>query len=711
MLISSMATQRRMQSGPGSRATISPVMAGGRPTSGQAGPGTRIMVPLRGGASGASRSGGYPVSYMQASTAVGQCSTAFSPYSQPSTSYPGQTRMASQMYGTSRTGGVLSHVAVAGSSQSYARSSPRIPSSSPRGAGRSVADAATAATATHGATAVKMITGGGGASSSVANRGRSAGVAADRSLSAGETSRSPRGRPSAKAKAGAPAARSVSASSTRPGTPTPRRSGSARNVGMRRGSSEPSVDKARNAAAPAVSRASQGSGRSGVSRSPSPPNTARRSSRLTGSSSATPRASQSQLGQSGSRSVPASRRQASAALDVPPTPRGQRIQRITEPQTLQAQRYQKPQLKSEPAQPIQTPSWCTWQGDGSFSPKQDLRPTPADFTCWRPESASTEQGPPQVEYGILSEVDSNSPTKRLRGQKDERVKEEKAQLACAARNAVRGSSLSSDENGNGATHVSPSPSTADLGHASSAPSLLSGGGALELSDSSNPSLTFSTNSSKEDAASVFHGTGKPRSTGRCTPELVPGARPDAVLELGADENLPPSEGMVPTPRTLQVAGSGGNDPLAKTVRTMRCFWEEKVRQSVGSKADSEAAPRRSQSEFPKRHSSRLRKEMARMQHQMDEYKDFYEKFAMRIRGPDALADDGSPLSKCSSSFESDNSSSKEEDESLMMLRIFRQNANAFSRYHRKTVDLMCEVLERFPESKLKSGAGDDEVQH
>jgi len=173
MLISSMATQRRMQSGPGSRATISPVMAGGRPTSGQAGPGTRIMVPLRGGASGASRSGGYPVSYMQASTAVGQCSTAFSPYSQPSTSYPGQTRMASQMYGTSRTGGVLSHVAVAGSSQSYARSSPRIPSSSPRGAGRSVADAATAATATHGATAVKMITGGGGASSSVANRGRS----------------------------------------------------------------------------------------------------------------------------------------------------------------------------------------------------------------------------------------------------------------------------------------------------------------------------------------------------------------------------------------------------------------------------------------------------------------------------------------------------------------------------------------------------------
>lgn len=698
-----MATTRRMQSGPGSRATISPVMAGGHPASGQAG--TRIMVPLRGGASGGASRSGYPVSYMQASTAVGQCSTTFSPYSQPSTSYPGQTRMASQMYGTSRTGGVLSHVAVAGSSQSYARSTPRIASSSPKGAARSVADAATAATATHGATAVRMITRG--ASSSVANRGRSAGVAADRSLSAGETSRSPRGRPSAKAsssKAGAAAARSVSASSTRPGTPTPRRSGSARNVGMRRGSSEPSVDKARNATAPA-SRASQGSGRSGVSRSPSPPNTARRSSRLTGSSSATPRASQSQLGQSGSRSVPASRRQASA-LDVPPTPRGQRI---TEPQTLQAQRYQKPQQKSEPAQPVQTPSWCNWQGDGSYSPKQDLRPTPADFTCWRPElAASTEQGPSQVEYGILSEVDSNSPTKRLRGQKDEPVKEEKPQLACAARNAVRGSSLSSDENGNGATHVSPSPSTADLGHASSAPSLLSGGGALELSDSSNPSLTFSTNSSKEDG-SVFHGTGKPRSTGRYTPELVPGARPDAVLELGADENQPPSEGMVPTPRTFQVAASGGNDPLAQTVKSMCGFWEEKVRQSIGSKAESEAPPRRSQSEFPKRHSSRLRKEMARMQHQMDEFKDFYEKFAMRIRGPDALADDGSPLSKCSSSFESDNSSSKEEEENVMMLRIFRQNSVAFSRYQRKTFDLMFEVLERFPESKLKSGAGDDEV--
>lgn len=287
--------------------------------------------------------------------------------------------------------------------------------------------------------------------------------------------------------------------------------------------------------------------------------------------------------------------------------------------------------------------------------------------------------------------------------------------------------------------VSPSPSAADLlglgslACVSSVPSLLSGGGVLELSDSlSHPSLTVSTNSSCRDDASSLQGVPQQqRSTGRRTPELVAWEVPKEADQqhqqqrqqyaaAASDENQPPVDFMEPTPRTRYVASKHTEnvDPLAqtvKTVSTMRCFWEEKTRKSAGGAKEGLRPTRRSQSEFPRGNSLHwIKDEISWLQSHMEQQQEFCEALTARVRGPEAVAgflNDESPVSKANSSFESDLSASvaskskdgEEDDSMTSTVMTFRHTVGQLSRYNRKAMDLLLEMLERFPQKGRAAG--------
>jgi len=245
--------------------------------------------------------------------------------------------------------------------------------------------------------------------------------------------------------------------------------------------------------------------------------------------------------------------------------------------------------------------------------------------------------------------------------------------------------------------LSPAPSTVDmrgsLENPSSAPSPLSGGGAWELSDSSHQSLNISTSSCKED--------------------------------MSVDENEPPPEYLVPTPRTFSVngssAGGGMADPLAptmKTVSTMRSFWESKARENAGSKdlSDREARwSRVSNVECARKNAQGppwLKKEISKLQARMDANKERLLEMSTRLHGQeDNCLDDEhstrcsrSPSSKSSCTIFSDSDASKsqdnaEDDELLMSLKSLRRD---FTKVNRKTVALFEEVMERcLPRDKIR----------
>jgi len=667
--------------------------------------------------------------------------------------YPGPARIASSQIAAvaPRTARVVSHVATSSMtspSMTVRTSSPRIVASSPLPKTRTGTPAVAREPITRGA-AMMHLTGGpqgpkqrtsqdrpqsadptrhvaieaarprsgprldlaevprsasGGESAPAASiRGRSAGVAGDRSPPGSLSQRSPRntGRssPPGGIRAGAKASATSSAVQSRSPSASPRVGGvtsSLRQSATRRSSSqEPDVRPRSTGATVGSARASRSNTPlSARSRSPSAASSPRGS--LRGSQSWSSASAQSHAAGAGSaRRASARRPEAKAHL-------------------------RKPEQAAH--QPEEPQAWCHWRGGASCdmgfaSPRQDLR-------CCRSEQsafdaggvASSIPGGQVVEHGILSEQDTNSPTKRKHSNGiDEKLENKVREVPRQA---------TPDENMPGLGQVSPSPSTVDM-HVSSAPSLLSGG--LELSDSGScPSLTFSTNSSsKEDASSMQGMPQRRRSQGRRTPELVAReARSHAEQQGGTahapsgqrtpdkDENQPPAESMVPTPRTFQVTGqqAGDLDPLAqtvkKTVSTMRCFWEKKARLSAGGSKESQEVlkPRRSQSEHPR--SRWIRKEIAWLQSHTEQQKEFCDQLFARVRGPGAPADlssNESPESKSSNSFESDlsgGSASKtvEEDESMIStVKTWRQTASQLRKVNRKTMDLMLELLDRCPQ--------------
>lgn len=332
--------------------------------------------------------------------------------------------------------------------------------------------------------------------------------------------------------------------------------------------------------------------------------------------------------------------------------------------------------------------------------------------------------------------DCNSPTKCQRQRVAEEKLETKARDVPSKQQGLLEETLLDIP-----VQVSPSPSAADLlGMASlacvsSVPSLLSGGGVLELSDSlSHPSLTVSTNSSCRDDASSLQGVPQQqqqRSTGRRTPELVAWEVPKQADQqqyqqqrqqyapAASDENQPPKELLEPTPRTRYIASkhTENSDPLAqtvKTVSTMRCFWEEKSRKSAGGAKEGLHPTRRSQSEFPRgRNLHWIKDEISWLQSHMEQQQEFCEALTARVRGPEAVAgflNDESPVSKANSSFESDLSASvvskskDGEDDSMMSnVMTFRHTVSQLSRYNRKAMDLLLEMLERFPQKGRAAG--------
>lgn len=230
---------------------------------------------------------------------------------------------------------------------------------------------------------------------------------------------------------------------------------------------------------------------------------------------------------------------------------------------------------------------------------------------------------------------------------------------------------------------------AGLAHASSVPSLLSGGGPLELSDSL-PSLTISSTSSGKEAVShQSSSTSSPSGRGphRCGagPSGPPytarrpdetgseGDRPQDFAVFGAfgglgieDPQDSADESVMTTPKMFQAqldqGTMSGSDPLAQTVknnatvRVMRSFWESRTR-SVASEAgckdgqDHLQKPRRSLSAATQRScTSRMRHDIARLQQCTEQHAAMVQELRLRVYGPgaDNESDGRSPPSKSSS---------------------------------------------------------------
>jgi len=405
----------------------------------------------------------------------------------------------------------------------------------------------------------------------------------------------------------------------------------------------------------------------------------------------------------------------------------QQAQQAQQQQSQQSQQSQRSQQLQQPEETQQLQQHSlgrfNWQGlDGEGGGGEGF----GDL------HAGTDAFAPEEEHGILAECDTNSPTRRRRPMSsDEKLAPKKAAglpLSLEPRLGVLTAPRSPlfDDGFQGTSLFSPSPSTVDihgpasLGHVSSAPSLLSGAGALELSESlSTPSLNFSTNSSKEDGSSFNGGRTRSQrgSTGRRTPELLAREARSCKHHLPAasDENQPPSESLVPTPCTSEACAveTGNPDPLAQTVMTigavstMRYFWENKTRLSSGGKdGDSSCQgtrPRRSCSSIPSRQTGlrRLKSDISRLQSHVAESKSLVEQLEIRVRGahalsPPSLLSDGSPSSSLngSSSDSGDSSKDGEEHEGILVWKAFNQNTSALWKIQNKTMQLLLEHMDR-----------------
>eukprot|EP00930_Biecheleria_cincta_P070721 TRINITY_DN58336_c0_g1_i1.p1 TRINITY_DN58336_c0_g1~~TRINITY_DN58336_c0_g1_i1.p1 ORF type:complete len:869 (-),score=99.56 TRINITY_DN58336_c0_g1_i1:200-2806(-) len=420
----------------------------------------------------------------------------------------------------------------------------------------------------------------------------------------------------------------------------------------------------------------------------------------------------------------------------------QQQSRQTRSQQAELRKAEKHSVALEaPAQPKHfheqnPPAWFHWQGEEVTT--KDLCPSISIYeegNLLNRTHDSSQSHRQDVEHGVLMQRDCNSP----KNCPPQRGAEEK--LETKARDApLKQQGLIDETLLDIPGQVSPSPSAVDLlglgslACVSSVPSLLSGGGVLELSDSvSHPSLTFSTNSSCREDASSLQGVQQRRSTGRRTPELMAWEVPKQADQqhqqnhqqqqsaaIAGDENQPPVDFMEPTPRTFHVAGQhvGNSDPLARTVKTvstMRYFWEEKVRKSMGGAQEESRPARRSQSEHPRRNRLHwMKEEISWLRSHMEQQQEFCEALTARARGPEAIAgflDDGSPVSKANSSFESDlsastiskNKDSEEDDNMKSTIVSFRHTVSQLTRYNRKAMDLCMELLERFPQQGQAAG--------
>jgi len=336
----------------------------------------------------------------------------------------------------------------------------------------------------------------------------------------------------------------------------------------------------------------------------------------------------------------------------------------------------------------------------------------------------------------------------------------------------------------GAGLGSPSPSTVDLHgpaslgstvmmvpsvddahdrHTSSVPSLLSNGGPLELSDSLS-NLTMSTNSSsKEHHDACGGGPGgfrQPSPTARACPAIVgmemvrrahdlgshevqqgalpldvQGLPPD-VQEEGNDENAPPDNETMPTPRMFEVQNAevqqgepGHSDPLAPTikvvtkVKTMRSFWENQTRAAshdTGSPKDSlgvrnasnaqggwQPCGRRSLS-FPRKGTSnRVRKDIAKTQKLMEDSSALLEELALRVRGTgaDVLRGGESGTSSSSDSEAITECQGDDDCEEVSLLRAYKASSSSLWRAHRQTVRLLLTHLDKItPDGHHRSTA-------
>lgn len=319
------------------------------------------------------------------------------------------------------------------------------------------------------------------------------------------------------------------------------------------------------------------------------------------------------------------------------------------------------------------------------------------------------------------------------------------------------------------TTSSPDPSTVDLhgpaslGHASSAPSLLSSS-QLELSGYlSATMLTLSSSSSQIQATPKWSpgtrpatpGTGSSpiascahaersgpltpaEPSGRRTPELVcrearsaaPGPRAPAASGSSGlrrrDENAPPDE--LETPRLSQAQvitnsmATSGSDPLARTVKVLKVsnmcsFWENKVRESREQSTKPEKREsastqgnqsmqqvRRSQSASTRRpgRASFLRKTVARLQTNVDEGKALFRQLKQKFRGTEE-DDMRSPPSRSGSDSEMFNDTCKdEEDEQAVLFAAWTRKQDALWKIHLKTLQLFIEHVERPNPSQSQS---------
>lgn len=289
-------------------------------------------------------------------------------------------------------------------------------------------------------------------------------------------------------------------------------------------------------------------------------------------------------------------------------------------------------------------------------------------------------------------------------------------------------------------------------HNCSVPSLLSGGGHLELSDSlSTHSLAISSNSSARpspsssaaNTANLNVGSGCRRAlaaSGR-TPELASrdvrccsgnrGRKREAY-----DENSPPDDSL-PTPRTFQVQSSnlqlgaelGHLDPLARTVKvvttvtTMRSFWENQTRNTLKEVTSPKEALRprrgsgnsgrggnvlRSATSVPASRRggavNRMERDVARTRKQLEGTSALLEELAQRLYSTDAEVLLSPKSSDSDSEVLTDVGTEELDDEEIAFLRAYQESSSVLWKVQRQTVRLLLAHLDKVGSEHQDVGA-------
>lgn len=218
---------------------------------------------------------------------------------------------------------------------------------------------------------------------------------------------------------------------------------------------------------------------------------------------------------------------------------------------------------------------------------------------------------------------------------------------------------------------------------------------MELSDSL-PSLTISSSPSCKELGLDSDGL-----------TAIPAVEDDEMT-AGVVEDA-----MLTTPRDFEMRSSSASShqsSMPKTqVTSMRSFWESRTRSnSVTSSGTKEAAEsfqvlRRSSSATMQRRGTvdLIRREISRLQHQMDESLSIAQELAWKVHGPGAVVDSArSPASDSSPERGLDG----EEEQDIALLKSYRSHARAVGKVHRQTLLLLMAHAGRIEESHNKSSA-------